>query len=202
MLKIKIDDWYDLHNGFTLTLNPGYTAIVGPNGAGKTTLLQQIKEYADKHDIPVWRYSNTWDGMMAKDTYIMRGQMELAATTMTSSEGEQVAINFGQAVSKLGRFVNKTKNKGEKKIIILLDAIDSGASIDRARDILDFINMVIKDEKDREVYIVMAVNHYELAKAPIDCVHARTGQHRVFIDYDTYAKFIINFDLNPKKESE
>lgn len=197
MLKIKIDDWYDLHNGFTLTLRPGYTAIVGPNGAGKTTLLSQIKQYAENNDIPVWNYSNTREGQMANDKYALAGKMELVATNMISSEGEQVAMNFGQAVSNLGRFVTKTKGT----IIILLDAIDSGASIDRAREIKNLFDMILENEKSREVYIIMAVNHYELAKAPIDCVHARNGNHRVFIDYDTYADFIVNFDLSgkPKK---
>lgn len=195
MLKIKIDDWYDLHNGFTLTLKPGYTALVGPNGAGKTTLLRQIKQYAENNDIPVWEYSNTRDGQMANDKYALAGKMELVATNMVSSEGEQVAINFGEAVSNLGRFVTKT----EGTIIILLDAIDSGASIDRARDIKDLFHMIIGNEKNREVYIVMAVNHYELAKSPTDCVHARTGKHLTFDNYDEYADFVVNFDLSTKE---
>lgn len=194
-LKIKINDWYGLHDGFTLTLKPGYTAIVGPNGAGKTTLLNQIKQYAEGQGIPVWEYSNVRDGQMANDKYALAGKMELVATNMVSSEGEQVAINFGQAVSALGRFVTKTKGT----IVILLDAIDSGASIDRARDIRDLFDMVLENEKGRDVYIIMAVNHYELAKAPADCVHARTGGHLAFDSYDAYADFVVNFDLSTKE---
>lgn len=188
-LDIKIDDIHDIHKGFNLTLNPGFTALVGPNGAGKTTLLGQIKDFAVQNQIPVWKYSNAYEGRLANDKYALAGKMELVATIMVSSEGEQVAINFGQAVSELGRFVTKTKGT----IIILLDAIDSGASIDRARDIRDLFEMILENEKGRDVYIIMAVNHYELAKAPVDCVNVRTGERLTFDSYDSYADFICNF---------
>lgn len=85
----------------------------------------------------------------------------------------------------------------------VLDAIDSGASIDRARDIRNLFDLIYKNDisKGVEVYIVMAVNHYELAKSPSDCVNVRNGKHMVFGSYERYAEFICSF-LDEYKVSE
>lgn len=189
-MVIKIEDVYDLHKGFNLTLKPGFTALVGPNGAGKTTLLSQIKTYADQNNIPVWQYSNRREGRLMTDAAALKNRLDFVASSLTSSEGEQVAIHFGESIKDLRKFIREASSP----VFVLLDAIDSGASIDRAKELRDFFHLVIKTETDREVYIIMAVNHFELARST-DCVHARTGEHITFHDYETYAGFILDFFL-------
>lgn len=194
-LSIKIEDWYDLHKGFTLKIEPGFTALVGPNGAGKTTLLQQIKEFADKEKIDVWEYSNLHDGgSMGMERYAFSGDITNLASAVMSSEGECVALNFSNRVGELGQAVSKHV-EAKTPLIVLLDAIDSGASIDRARDIRGLFDLIEKNDisKGAEVYIVMAVNHFELAKSPSDCVNVRNGKHMKFGSYDRYAEFICSF---------
>lgn len=194
-LKIKIDDWYDLHHGFTLKIEPGFTALVGPNGAGKTTLLTQIKEFAVQEKIDTWEYSNLRDGgSMAQSEYGFYGSFENLAATIMGSEGECVALNFSNKVRALGQAVRKSIEE-KKPLIVLLDAIDSGASIDRARDIRGLFDIIYENDisKGAEVYIVMAVNHYELAKSPADCVNVRNGKHMMFGSYERYAEFICSF---------
>lgn len=194
-MQIKIEDWHNLHNGIALTLKPGFTAFVGPNGAGKTTLLLQVEEYAKKEKIAVWKYSNLINGGNgARQQYLEQGEMDYLMASAIGSEGEQVAMNFSRMVRDLGNTVRSAVLK-HQPLIVLLDAIDSGASIDRARELRDLFDLIEKDTlNNAEIYILMAVNHYELAKTPTDCVNARTGQHISFNSYDEYADFICSFE--------
>lgn len=187
-MTIKIEDIYGLHKGFDLTLKPGFTALVGPNGAGKTTLLSQLKTYANQNNIPVWHYSNKIEGKHMADAAALKNRLDFVAASLTASEGEQVAMHFGEAIKDLRGFIREASGP----VFILLDAVDSGASIDRARELRKFFDLIIDTEADREVYIIMAVNHFELARNA-DCVHARTGEHMTFPDYETYARFILEF---------
>lgn len=187
-MVIKIEDIYGLHKGFDLTLKPGFTALVGPNGAGKTTLLSQIKTYADQNNIPVWQYSNRREGRLMTDAAALKNCLDFVASSLTSSEGEQVAMHFGEAIKDLRGFIREASGP----VFVLLDAIDSGASIDRASELRKFFDLIIDTEADREVYIIMAVNHFELARNT-DCIHVQTGEHMTFTGYETYASFILDF---------
>lgn len=202
-IEIEVEDWYDLHKGFSFEMVPGFTALVGPNGAGKTTLLQQIKEYAKHKGIKVWEYSNVRDGgQTARSQYQFNGDFENLAASMTASEGENVVLNFSNKVGELGSMV-KNAASNRVPLIVLIDAIDSGASIDRARDIRDLFDMIYEQDisKGAEVYIIMAVNSYELAKAPADCVNVRNGKHMRFNSYDDYAEFVCSFEDKFKRAS-
>lgn len=203
-LKIKIEDWYNLHKGFQLTLEPGYTALVGPNGAGKTTILSQLCEFAEKEGIRFWEYSNLRDGgHVAANQYMFSGNIEGFAASTTYSEGEYLAYNFANQVKAMAQAV-KQAGSAKQPILVLLDAIDSGASIDRARELMGFLNNVCETEFKNgvELYIVMAVNHYELAKAPANCINVRTGASIRFDSYDDYADFICTFEERYKRLPE
>lgn len=195
--SIQIKDWFHIHNGFRLEIDTGYTALVGPNGAGKTTILRQLEEQAKDAGAHVFRYDNLNEGgAVARQRYEFQGDVVLMATVMTSSEGEQIAINFGNTVRKLGTAVKQAAKAG-KPIFILLDALDSGASIDRIREVRGLFNLISKDAAD--VYIIAACNSYEMAKGA-DCVDVRTGEHLRFPDYETYADFICRyFEEHPRE---
>lgn len=200
-LKVSMEDWYGLHKGFALEIEPGFTALVGPNGAGKTTILRQIKEHASREGVEVWEYSNVRDGgQTARSQYQLTGDIENLAASLMASEGENVALNFSNKVGELGMRVRRAAT-GKEPLIVLLDAIDSGASIDRARELRGLFDLIYEQDisKGAEVYIVMAVNSYELAKDPADCVNVRTGKHMRFRSYDTYAKFVCSFEEKFKR---
>lgn len=200
-MKIFIEDWYDLHKGFTLEIEPGFTALVGPNGAGKTTVLLQIKEHADREGIKTWEYSNVIDGgQAAKSQYQFTGDFENLASALMASEGENVALNFSNRVGELGRLVRQAAEE-KRPLIVLLDAIDSGASIDRARELRGLFDLIYEQDisKGAEVYVIMAVNSYELAKEPADCVNVRNGEHVTFRSYNSYAKFVCSFEKRFKR---
>lgn len=191
-MKIKIDDWYNLHHGFVLELKPGVMCLVGPNGAGKTTLLAQLREYANKHGIKVLQYSNFADGKY-EDYRYLEFNTRLFVQSAFSSEGEKVALHFSEKLAKIGVIVRESAQTGQPAFI-LLDALDSGSSIDRARDLYELFKMIDDDIKSgAEVYVVVAINQYELAKSPLRCVDCRTGKEVRFSCYDEYAEYICGY---------
>ena len=127
--RCKIPDWYGIHSGFNLLLRPGYTALVGPNGAGKTTLLLQLEEIAKERGYEVFHYSNLRDGgENARQQYLREDSLDYLATSVCSSEGEQLVLNFGKIAGKIGGLVRKSV-ENDTPLFILLDGLDSGASL-------------------------------------------------------------------------
>ena len=195
--RCKIVDWYDIHSGYTLTLRPGYTALVGPNGAGKTTLLRQLQEIAEKRKYKTFYYSNLTDGGdNAISAGLFRGDISFAATAMTSSEGERIAQSFGSKLGRIKQLVDEAVTS-DIPLFILLDGLDSGASIDRLNELMNVFDLIARDAgvqsggAEHEVYIVAAVNNYALAKRA--CVDVRTGKSLSFGDYAEYERFICSY---------
>lgn len=75
---------------------------------------------------------------------------------------------------------------------LLLDAIDSGFSIDNVAETKDFFKMVINDFADHgyDLYIVASANEYELANGE-NCFDVMNGKYVQFKDYDDFKKFIL-----------
>ena len=176
--RCKIPDWYGIHSGFNLLLRPGYTALVGPNGAGKTTLLLQLEEIAKERGYEVFHYSNLRDGgENARQQYLREGRLDYLAT-------------------RIGGLVRKSV-ESNTPLFILLDGLDSGASIDRNRELMGLFRLMERDAgvmpggTEHELYIVAAVNSYELAR--YSCVDVRTGESLSFGNYADYAKYICNY---------
>lgn len=193
---VHIDDWFDIHNGFDLNLKPGYIPLIGPNGAGKSTLLRQLEEaFADNKDFKIFSYNNYFEGgCYARQNQLQeRGNIPLLAQLATSSEGEQIAINFGQGCKRLGQIVAECKSEG-KKLLVLIDAIDSGASIDRLKDYISLFDMVTNDCKKSglDCYILVSVNSYELVKDRV-CKDVRTGKDVTFESYEDYSNYICSY---------
>ena len=202
--QCRIEDWYGIHQGFNLLLRPGYTALVGPKGAGKTTLLQQIKEIAEKKGHDVFWYSNLEDGgSTAMERNTLKDNLGFVATAICSSEGERIAMSFGDILPQLGARVRKDIAE-DKPLFILLDGLDSGASIDRTRELMSLFELIEKDAgvqpggAEHEVYILAAVNSYEMARRR--CVNVRTGESMTFGGYEEYADFICSYFKNSEKE--
>lgn len=174
-----------------ITINPGLTVLVGCNGSGKSTLLNMIERRLEKLDIPVFSYDNLNEGgYLAKDWALnVSGKMELLIGLATSSEGEQIYINFGEMCRKLGGFVRQNQNKNE--LWILLDAIDSGLSVDYIVELKEFLNdLVIGGNKDKDVYVLVSANEYELCRTE-DCFDVHNGKYTSFEDYEEYREFIL-----------
>jgi ABC-type cobalamin/Fe3+-siderophores transport system ATPase subunit len=225
--RIKL--WQDPHgNGAlykkkSITFKPGLTVLVGCNGVGKTTLLHNIKSSLKADDIPFVEFDNLNDG--GDHARSAAGYLEdfaFLATSMASSEGENIVMNLGRLAAKLRHFIstgedddkvnrlakalsNLAGNKQEKEITtnerwILLDAIDSGLSVDNICEVKEYLFKTIftdPENQDKEVYIIASANEYELASGE-NCLDVVNGKFVKFKNYDEYKELI----LASRKEKE
>ena len=215
-----IKTWRDPYDaGFStcrkkqIEIQQGLTVLVGCNGSGKTTLLHNIKSELKKEDIPVFYYDNEKDGgNNSISESIFYGNLSFTATALCSSEGENISLNLSKIASKLRKFVEtgdngdrfnalaKTlalKDDNEENNVsnerwILLDAMDSGYSIDNVIEMKDFFDLVIKDAKEFgiELYIMISSNEYELAHES-KCFDVMEGKYIQFASDEDYKKFIL-----------
>lgn len=199
----------------TITLNPGVTVMVGCNGIGKTSLLRRIEYTLKDEKIPFIKYDNLHDGgSNARSAASFYEDFAFMATSMCSSEGENIVMNLGRIASRLKNFIETgvdnddfkrldrafarifDKESDDKKIEsnerwILLDAIDSGLSIDNINDVKELLfKTVIDDNPYRDVYIIVVANSYEMARNE-QCFDVRNGKYIKFDDYEDYRNFIL-----------
>jgi energy-coupling factor transporter ATP-binding protein EcfA2 len=172
----------------------GLTVLVGCNGSGKSTLLSMLKDQLrDDEDVAVLSYDNLHQGgNNAKEAAGWHDNLDLLATLITSSEGEQIIINLGQTARAIKSFVHKHANEC-KELWILVDAIDSGLSVDNIVAIKEMLfKAIIEDIESQDCvpYIVVSANSYELCY-DADCLDVRSGAHIAFNSYDEYKDFIL-----------
>lgn len=209
----EINTWRDPYDaGFSMTrlkticIKEGVTILVGCNGIGKTTLLQNIKSELKKDNIPYLYFDNLHDGSTnSLGRSLFYNDIGMAAQKLCSSEGENISLNIGEFCRHWLKFietgVNKTYNNGsillEDEINtnerwILMDAIDSGLSVDQVVEVKELLRMVVQDarKKDVSLHIVVSANEYELAR-DMCCFDVANGKYTKFDNYEDYRKFIL-----------
>ena len=195
--KFKIiRDYYDqgekIFPKSTIQLEPGLTILIGCNGSGKTTLLRQLKGQCHELGVPVFTYDNYNEGGHSATNYAgFTGNYERVAQDIMSSEGEKISNNINDLAAKVGAFVRK--NKDAEKIFILLDAIDSGYSVDNVVELKqDFFRFVINDcaKNGIELYIVVSANEYELARGEA-CFDVSVCKYIEIGSYEEYRAVVI-----------
>ncbi len=199
MYKFKIiKDYYEknefLYEKDTIIFKEGLTVLVGCNGSGKTTLFNQIERILrDDKTVFLMKYDNLHQGGSNKiGELAFKNNMEEVALRVMSSEGENIYYNIGEIINKLGTAIRGSKiNK--KKIFLLLDAVDSGLSIDYCSELSEIINdLIIPDAKksDIKLYIIASTNTYELVRNN-ECFDIQHSKYIKFKDYEEYRDFIL-----------
>lgn len=194
-----------------ITIHSGLTVLVGCNGAGKSTLLRNIEDELKENKIPYHYFDNLKDGgLHSRGEALFENDFVFAATAMSSSEGENITMNLGKLFYKLKEFMKNGRVKsrttelidvlsGEeykvpetKERWLLLDAIDSGYSIDNVVDVKNVLKLIINDFKlnGYDLFIVISANEYELANGE-DCFDVNSGEYIRFEDYEDFKKFIL-----------
>ena len=192
-----IRDYYNekeyIYNKKNIELEEGLTVLVGCNGSGKSTLLHQIKYLCKQSNIPCYYFDNlTEGGSGARSKASFYGDFSFLAESLCSSEGENINLNMTNCANKIGKFVRN--NKSAKKIFILLDAIDSGLSIDYVIELKkDLLKTILSDtlRKGIETYIIVSANEYEMARNE-KCFLIPDMRYKTFENYDKYRDFIID----------
>lgn len=216
LIKDYYDEGFDLYRNKTVTIKPGVTVLVGCNGIGKTTMLRQMKDKLNNDKIPCIHFNNLNDGgHNAISEAGFYGNFEFMATAMCSSEGENIIMNMGNLAERLGQFVkngedpkrNKYKrlarsiaqiNEEEieepeipKERWILLDAVDSGLSVDSIVDIKEqLFKTILEYNYGNEIYIVISANEYEMARGE-QCFDVYNGKYVTFKDYEDYKNLVL-----------
>ena len=74
----------------------------------------------------------------------------------------------------------------------MIDAADSGMSIDNVCEIKEYLfKTILDDEKEADVYIVISANEYELARGEA-CFDTYNGKYIEFADYEAFRAFILD----------
>lgn len=212
-----------------IEIKPGVTVLVGCNGAGKTTLIDWIIEQLKEEKVPYISFNNLHDGgSNSRSEALYNNDIQLLANLSCSSEGECIATNLMNLSKKLAYFMKhgKTNDRfsklselmkelvtdgeqldGEqaesvKERWILLDAIDSGFSID---NIVDFKEYLLKPlmELDfgNDVYVIISANSFEMANGE-QCLDVYNGKYTSFNDYEEYKEFILKSRERKEKRYE
>ena len=202
-MKLRVDNYtkfYDEGKGksFTVEFNPGYTCIVGPNGTGKTTMMKQIESFC-KHnfeEFKVVKFDNVKEGGSHRfQEFLYTGKIDMIATISFSSEGEGIIINLGEFATKCGQATRECK-KNNKKLVILVDGVDSGTSIDKIEDFKENFCKFISSHcasQNIEVYIIATANNYAMVSNGVDCVSAINGTHKSFKTYKSFENFVMKY---------
>lgn len=184
-----------LYHRINVTLKPGITVLVGCNGAGKTTFLKQLKRKLEKEKTPFLLYDNLKDG--GSNAINKAGFFEdfsFIATAIQSSEGENINMNVGNFAREVGNYVYKKLKPTDKVMFLLVDAVDSGMSIDHIYDLKEnFFRFVSEDLKKSgvDLYVVVSANSYEMAREE-NCLDVYNAKYVKFNDYEEYRKFILH----------
>ena len=178
----------------SIMIKPGLTVLVGCNGIGKTTFLHQLKYDLEEKKEKFILYNNLTDGgETSKQDALLKGDMQFVLNSTISSEGENIHLNIGKLASKIGYLIYNKLNSDDKRVFILLDAVDSGLSIDYIIDLKEHLfDFVVKDCKKKgiDIYFVVSANSYEMARES-DCFDVYEGKYKKFKDYEEYREFIL-----------
>lgn len=183
----------------SITLRSGVTILIGCNGIGKTTLIRNIKSELEKKEIPHIHFNNLQDRFGSALFY---GGPSLLANFMSSSEGEGIISNLGHVAAHISRFVEENPNLEE--FWILLDAVDSGLSIDNVVMLKEHLfDVIMSDErlKDTDVYIVASANSFELARDE-QCLDVCNLKYCTCKTYERYKNLILKSSEENSRRSE
>ena len=210
------DEGFNLYKKKTVTIKSGVTVLVGCNGIGKSTLLRQIRDSLKKDNIPYVSFDNLKDGGgHARERAGFYGDFSFLATSICSSEGENIVMNMGNLAARLGKFVRDGEDPKEKKFSklartiaqiegeeieeveipkerwILLDAVDSGLSVDNIVDIKEqLFKTILEHNYGNEIYIIISANEYEMTRGE-QCFDVYNGKYLTFKDYEEYRDLVL-----------
>ncbi len=174
-----------------ITLKPGLTVLVGCNGSGKSTLLQIIRDDVAERGIPYLYYDNISGSERRMEFTDKFGMVGTVPSSVVDAYRESVELNLGQLAGELGVFVHE-KHRDDKEIWILIDASDSGFSIDSISMLKSglFDSILAHKPEAQDVYLVVSANQFEMCRGE-RCFLVQEGKYATFRNYEKYRKYIL-----------
>lgn len=164
-----------LYNSATVTLAPNMiNTLIGCNGAGKSTLRTMICDDVSQAHYPYLMYDNLKDGgSNAIESMAFHNDFEGIAFGVMSSEGENICNNVFNFLTPLEAILTGLVTRDERyrqyrdtdHVFLIMDAVDSGFSIDNIINLKAYLNKLIELSKknNKNLYIVVAANSFEFA---------------------------------------
>ena len=213
VLRLRTYDIYGIgRKSHILELLPNeVNCLIGPNGSGKSMAIRIINEYAKKHknEYEFVEYENMFDGSRHNSLGDLLGGLNQdigrAVDIMSSSEGQGIVINLGTFIQRKANVALANAITKNKKLIICLDGLDSGTSIDTIEDIKSMcINSIIEMGKKKGIitYLVITSNMYALAR-DYRCINAYTCKDAPkFKSYNGFERFIMRLSNKIQNDLE
>ena len=218
-MKFKMTENYGMYEYEELNIAPGLYYLVTANGNGKSTFLKNIartegfvelrrgisgkltfERKLKEDDIVYFRYNAEDDNnrSRARTNDMNLSTESLVQAMMVDSEGQNRYRSFVDIVSDIGAAIKVNKEK-RNKVIILLDAMDSGLDIAYCRKLREFFKDVVEEDiKNEDIWVFIAANQFALIKEQC-CLDVNNGNILCFKEYEEYEKFI---EQKAKEESQ
>ena len=208
-----------------LTLTDQVTVFVGPNGYGKTTLVTMLKEaledagavsfsnnaYArglarvfDLNETDKYKKDNASIGFISYDSHaddytnsistsLVNNNMQQLLLRNESSEGENNLISLADLFDNAQAVAKEHQNL--EHLIIFVDGIDSGLSIDKIDFIIRNLDLKIKQvesqNQDLNIALVFTANHYEMVRN-LPTIDPITFKKLNYKSYEEFRNDMIN----------
>ena len=200
----------------TLTITNPITIFVAPNGYGKTTLFRMLKENlksrgwkeTDKShktqrmvnaftrlitgndDLVITKAYIAYDAHDDDHTNTMsatsfEGNLEMMGMRMTSSEGQNKLLSMMELFDAAQRTAHLHPEL--EQIVLFVDGIDSGLSVDMIALIMDSLEVKIQQVESHgvEVAILFTTNNYEVCRGR-EVTDPRTFETTEYADYPDF----------------
>ena len=141
-------------------LLPGITVLTGCNGHGKSTTMKEIVKFMKDNNHPYLFYDATMHDVNTVT------ETNTLTYCLQASEGEQVYAIFSEFVAMIRKERERCK-WAKHPLILLIDGIGSGLSIDVIIEIRNFLCFILDECIIQDVlpYICITSNSYELCNA-------------------------------------
>lgn len=166
--------------------------LFGGNGVGKTTFLNAIKdnklsfELDNEKDVLIKSFTNSIDNMK-----INSQQKELSSTRDVVKLFNSNSFSEGQSIIHyvLSFLYDIKELETDKQIVVLLDEVDSGLSVEN-------INMLLWQIKDlidtKNVQFFISSNHYHFVYAFKNVLNMYDGKYIKIESYEEYFERLNN----------
>ena len=193
-------DYYDkkdyVYRKGQIDIQSGLTVLVGCNGCGKTTFLNHLRrELEEDSNVELVTFNNVSEGgHAAMDKAMFYGDTSFVMRAACSSEGERIRQNLEKIASACGKaFRSILKSDSKKELWVLLDAVDSGLSVDNIVELKeDLLHLLVGDceSKGIEIYILASANEYEMARGE-KCLDIQNGKYVKINSYEQYRQLVL-----------
>lgn len=215
---------WDLFETNTVTITDNVTIFAGPNGYGKSSLLSMMKEALKQQGYKEFEMmsKNPFEFLLENDKPVTKGflaydakydsyddifgrqlwlqNVELASTMMSASEGQNKLITMGKLFDQVKDIKEKPENKDLEQIILFVDGIDSGLSVDMIQFIMTTLPLKLQQVESLgvECIIIFTTNNYEMCRnrIVIDPITFKETKYESYEEFrnDMLRKSIIHND--------